>query len=577
VGTRRLLPYVRPYWSWLVVGGALALVVSAADGLIAWLVKPAMDEIFVRRDARMLAALPLGVLAVYVAKGLGRYGQSYLMAVVGERVIAALRRDLYVHLQTMPLAFFQGRHSTDLMARIVVDAGRLARLASEVLVMAFRQIATVAALVVVMVVQEWRLTLLALVAFPLVGLTVRAMGGRLHGINRRSQEEIAALTTLLQEAFAGVKIVKAFGREAHERTRFDRINQRLLALSLRDKRIDELTEPLMEILAALGVMGILWYGGWRVIQGQMTPGALFSFVTATLMLYGPVRKLSRMANLYHQTAPSADRVFEVLALRPAVSDAPDAARLDAFRDRIEFDHVWFQYEDGEMVLKDICLTVRRGEVVALVGMSGGGKSTLTDLVPRFHDVTRGRILVDGTDVRRLTQASLRAHIAIVTQETFLFADTIGGNIAYGKPGATAEEVERAARAAYAHDFIAALPQGYATPVGERGVKLSGGQRQRLALARAFLKDPPILILDEATSELDAESEFIVQRALADLTEGRTVFLIAHRLSTVRLAHRIVVFHEGRIVEHGTHDQLLARDGVYRRLHALQFATAGPGE
>ena len=574
MGIRRLLPYVRPYWSWLLAGAGLALVVSAMDGAIAWLVKPAMDGIFIQREVAMLRLLPLVILAVYVTKGAGRYGQSYLMAAVGERVIAAIRRDLYAHIQAMPLAFFTSRHSADLMARIVVDAGRLARLSSEVLVMAFRQVATVIALVAVMFFQESRLTLLALIAFPLVGLTIRAMGRKLYRINRRTQEQIAALTILIQEAFTGTKIVKAFGREAHEQARFDRINHQLLDLSLKDHRVDELSEPLMEVLAALGVMAILWYGGLRVIQGSMTPGTLFSFVAATLMLYGPVRKLSRIANLYQQTTPSADRIFEVLALRPAVADAPDARTLTEFRDRIEFDHVWFQYEDGEMVLKDICLSVRRGEVVAFVGMSGAGKSTLTDLLPRFHDVTQGRILVDGVDVRQYTQASLRNQIAIVTQETFLFNDTVQANIAYGRPDATREEIEQAASAAHAHEFIVGLPDGYQTLVGERGVKVSGGQRQRIALARAFLKDPAILILDEATSELDAESEFIVQQALSDLTKGRTVLLIAHRLATVRLAHRLTVFHEGRILEEGTHEELLARDGLYRRLHALQFSPTG---
>jgi ATP-binding cassette, subfamily B, bacterial MsbA len=573
---KRLLPYVRPYGVWLVVGGGLAIVVSGMDGAIAWLVKPTMDGIFVRRDLATLKLLPVLILAVYLVKGAARYGQSYMMAAVGERIIAAIRRDLYVHIQAMPLAFFQNRHSADLMARVVVDATRLAKLSSEVLVMAFRQAATIVALLVVMFTQEARLTLLALVAFPLVGLSIRAMGRQLYRINRRTQEQIGALTTLLQEAFTGTKIVKAFGREEHERSRFDRINQRLLELSLKDHRVDELSEPLMEILAAVGVMAILWYGGYRVVQGDMTPGALFSFVTATLMLYGPVRKVSRMANLYQQTMPSADRVFEVLALEPAVADEPGARALPEFRREIEFDHVWFQYDDGEMVLKDITLRVPRGEVLAFVGMSGAGKSTLTDLIPRFHDVTQGRVLVDGTDIRRCTQESLRAQIAIVTQDTFLFNDTIEANIAYGKPGATREEIERAARAAYAHEFITGLPAGYGTLVGERGVKLSGGQRQRIALARAFLKDPAILILDEVTSDLDAESEFMVQQALADLTKDRTVFLIAHRLSTVRLAHRIAVFQEGRIVEEGRHDELLARDGLYRRLHALQFAPAGAG-
>jgi ATP-binding cassette, subfamily B, bacterial MsbA len=574
---KKLLPYVRGYWTWLAAGGLLAIVVSGADGLIAWLVKPAMDEIFIRRDLMMLKLLPLLILGVYVVKGVGRYGQSYLMASVGERVIAALRRDLYAHIQGMPLAFSQTRHSADLMSRVVVDASRLARLSSEVLVMAFRQVCTVIALLAVMVFQEARLTLLALIAFPLVGLTIRAMGQRLYSINRGTQEQISALNTVLQEGLAGTKIVKAFGREAHEQARFDQVNRRLLDLSLKDRRVDELSEPLMEILAALGLMAILWYGGFRVINGAMTPGTLFSFVTATLMLYGPVRKLSRIVNLAQQTTPAAERIFEILSLRPAITDAPDARTLDDFREAIEFDHVWFRYENGEMALKDVCLTVRRGEVVALVGMSGGGKSTLTDLIPRFHDVTEGRILVDGVDVRQYTQASLRSQIAVVTQDTFLFHDSIEANIAYGRSGATFEDIERAARAAYAHDFIIAMPEGYRTMTGERGVKLSGGQRQRITLARAFLKDPPILILDEATSDLDAESEFIVQQALSDLTKGRTVVMIAHRLSTVRLAHRIVVFHEGRLVEEGTHDELLSLDGVYRRLHALQFTPSGAGD
>jgi subfamily B ATP-binding cassette protein MsbA len=567
----RLLGYVRPYGPLLVAGSALALVVAAMDGAIAWLVKPAMDDIFLRRDLRMLQLIPLALLGAYLLKGAARYGQSYLMAWVGERVIARIRRDLYAHIQGMPLSYFSDLHSAELMSRVVNDVGRLARLSSQVLVMALRQIFTIAALLAVMFYREWVLALIAVVVFPFVGVMVRAIGRKLYKINKRTQEKIAELHVVLQEVFAGTKIVKAFGREAHEQERFDRVNERLRALAVKDHRTDEITEPLMEVLGAIGIMGALWYGGYQVIQGHMTPGTFFSFTAAVIMLYGPVRKLSRIANTVQQATASVERVFEVLDTPPAIVDRPGAARLAEFRDRIELDRVSFRYPDGtEPVLREISLTVRRGEVVAFVGLSGAGKSTLMDLIPRFHDVTGGRILVDGHDVRDLTLASLRAQIGVVTQETFLFSDSILYNIAYGRPGAAAEEVERAARLAHAHDFILAQPEGYQTPVGERGVKLSGGQRQRLAIARAFLKDPPILILDEATSDLDAESEFVVQQALADLMKGRTVLVIAHRLSTVRNADRIYVIHDGQVAEVGRHDELLARDGLYRRLHGLQF-------
>jgi subfamily B ATP-binding cassette protein MsbA len=327
----------------------------------------------------------------------------------------------------------------------------------------------------------------------------------------------------------------------------------------------------MEVFAAFGIMGALWYGGHRVIAGQMTPGDFFSFTAALALLYGPVRQLSRIANTVQQSTASVERVFEVLDTPPAIADRPGAAVLTGFRDAIVFDGVGFRYADAEeFVLRDITLTIPKGEVVAFVGMSGAGKSTLLDLLPRFHDVTEGRITIDGHDLRDVSQGSLRALLGVVTQGTFLFSDTIHYNIAYGRPDATMDEIARAARLAHAEEFIAGCPDGYQTLVGERGVRLSGGQRQRLAIARAFLKDPPILILDEATSDLDAESEFMVQQALADLMHGRTVLVIAHRLATVRNADRIVVVHGGRIVEIGRHDELMARDGIYRRLHALQM-------
>src|SRR5262249_16935256 len=390
--------------------------------------------------------------------------------------------------QGMPLSFFTRLHSGELRARIVNDVGRIARLSSLLLVDTIRRLGTIVALLVVMFTREWVLALFATAVFPVLGVAIWALGRRLYGINRQAQRRTGDLFVLLQESFTSTKIVKAFGREAHEQARFERLNAELLRLALKDLRNDQISAPLMEVLAAIGIIGALWYGGFRVIEGHLTPGEFFSFTTAVVLLYRPIREIFRAFNTVQQSLPSVERVFEILDAPPAIVDAPRALALDDFRDRIVFEDVSFRYPGAEQDrLRETSLTIRRGETVAVVGLSGAGKTTLMDLVPRFYDTTAGRITIDGHDLREVTVASLRGLIGVVTQETFLFHETIGYNIAYGKPGASDDDVEHAARLAQAHDFIAALPEGYRTEVGEGGVKLSGGQRQRIAIARAFLK------------------------------------------------------------------------------------------
>ena len=568
----RLVPYLRAHSRTVGAGALCALATGALGGAIAWLVKPVMDGIFISRDVAMLKLVPLAILGVSLVKGAAAYGEGYFIAAASERAVARLRREVYAHIQGMPVSFFISRHSGELQARVVTDVNRVARLFSYLVVDTVRRSGTIVAVVVVMLARSPVLALIAIIIFPALALAVWALGRQLYRINRRTQERIAELFVLLQESFTGAKIVKAFGRESFEQARWDRLNNRMLRLALKDIQIDELSKATMEVLGAFSIVGIVWYAGSLVISGVLTPGEAFSFMAAVALLQRAVRELIRSFNTVQQSLGSVERVFEILDAPPTIVDTPGATSLTGFRDRIVFENVSFRYPGAESdALRDISLTIRRGEKVAFVGLSGSGKTTLMDLLPRLNDVTSGRITVDGADVRQISIASLRSLFGLVTQGTFLFHDTLEYNIAYGKPDATHEEVEAAARRAHAHAFIMALPLGYQTVVGERGIKLSGGQRQRIAIARAFVKSPPILILDEPTSELDAESEAVIQDALSALMEGRTLLVIAHRLRTVKSADRVVVVQDGRIVETGRHTELLARtDGIYRRLASLQL-------
>ena len=568
---KRLLSYTRPYWGRLIAGILLAVVVSIATGAAAWIVKPVMDDIFLSKDTALLKILPIGFILIYTIKGLARYGQSYLMRSIGQKIITRIRNELYEHIQKMPLSFFHNTPSAILMSRITNDVTMLGHVSSQVVADFFRQSFTFFILLGLTFYREWKLATIALVVFPFIGIFIVSIGRKLRVLSRKNQEKMADLNIILQETFTGNKIVKAFGMEEYENKRFMNENRKLYDISMGETKRHEMVSPLMELFGAIGTGLVIWYGGYQVISGATTPGTFFSFMTALIMLYDPIKKISTMNSVVQQSMAAAERVFEMLDTKVDITDNDGAIDIKEFKDRIGFNDVWFQYNSNNgMVLKGINLTIIKGEVVALVGSSGAGKSTLVDMIPRFHDITKGSINIDSHDIRKITLNSLRRQVGIVTQETILFNDTVKNNISYGRVDAGMDEIHKAAESAYAHDFIMEMPSGYDTVIGERGVKLSGGQRQRLSIARAILKNPAILILDEATSSLDTESEKMVQQALENLMKDRTTFVIAHRLSTVLNAGRIVVIDDGRIVETGRHNELLAHGGIYKKLYEMQF-------
>ena len=551
-------------------------VVGAATAAAAYLVKPAMDDIFLDRNEGMLILIPLAVIALYLLKGLCNYGQTVLMSHIGFRIVTDLRNDLYRHILRQPLSFFTKHPTGILISRVTNDVTYLQGAVSEAVTSLLKDSFTLAGLVFVIFWRDWKLAIIASLVFPLAVWPIAQFGRRMRRIAAESQVSMGDLISLLQETITGNRIVKAFGMEEHENRRFARENERQFRLTMKSVTVRAISSPLMEFLGGLGIAAIIFWGGYQVIEGTSTPGTFFSFLAALLMLYEPVKRLTNVNNTIQQGLAGAERIFQVLDTEPGIRNRPGAAELPPIREGISIEGVTFRYEE-DPVLRDVSLKIRAGEAVAFVGMSGGGKTTLVNLIPRFYDVSEGRVAIDGTDIRDVTLESLRAQIGIVTQQTILFNDTVRGNIAYGDVRRSDGDVVRAAMAANAHDFIQRLPQGYDTVIGEQGVKLSGGERQRISIARALLKDAPILILDEATSSLDTESEIEVQDALEKLMRGRTTLVIAHRLSTIRNADRIVALVDGRIVEEGTHESLLEKKGEYFKLHNLQFKDEAQGK
>ena len=563
--------FMRPHLRRILFAFLLMGLAAASTAGRAWLMEPVLDRIFVAREGSLLLLIAGGALALALVKGLADYGEAVLMTRVGQRVIADVQIALFARLMRADLSYFHAHPSGTLISRFTSDAALLRSAAANVLVGIGKDAVTVVFLVGVMFYQDWFLALVSFFVFPLAIRPIVAIGRRIRRVTANAQTEIGEFTTLLSQTFQGARHVKAYGMEQYEERRAAGLIERLFALIDRGTRTRSRASPMMEALGGTAIAVVILYGGHQVISGARTPGALFSFITALLLAYQPLKSLANLNASLQEGLAAAQRIFEVLDVEPKIRDMPGARPLQIAGGEIRFDNVRFGYLPGTAAIDDLSLTIPAGQTVALVGPSGAGKSTMLNLIPRFFDIDSGSIAIDGQDVRRVTIASLRRAIALVAQEVSLFDDTVHANIAYGRFGASAAEIEEAARAAAADGFVRELPQGYDTMVGEHGVRLSGGQRQRIAIARAMLKNAPILLLDEATSALDSESERQVQRALNTLIRGRTTLVIAHRLSTIQGADLICVVDRGQIVETGRHPELLARGGLYARLYAMQFA------
>ncbi len=571
---RRLLVFVKPHWRPLTLAGAILVFNSVIGLAMPWVAQRLVDTALTQADFVTLNRALAALLLISVAQALMGFGQTYLIGRVGERVVANLRTALYEHVHRMPLSFFASTRVGELTSRLSNDVATIQEAVTSTILNLVSQTLVLVGGIAIILVMSWQLTLVILAVVPLAILGILLLGRIVRRLSKQVQDNLADLTATAEEALAGVRIVKSFAREPYEVARYgDRVEQ-LYRTSMARVKVRAIVTPIIGFLAFATIAIVLWVGGRLVIAGQLTPGQLVAFLLYTIMVASPIGIFTALYSQFQQAIGASDRIFDLLDTPPEMRDDPDAQLLPPIMGEVRFEGVTFDYGDyaeARVVLRDIDLVASPGQVVALVGPSGAGKTTLANLIPRFYDPTAGHITIDGHDVRHVQVRSLREQIGIVPQETALFSGSVRDNIRYGKLDATQEEIEAAARAANAHDFITTLAQGYDTLVGERGVKLSGGQRQRVAIARAILKNPRILILDEATSSLDTESEQAVQEALDRLMRDRTTFVIAHRLSTIVNADRIVVLEGGKIVEQGAHAALLTREnGLYRRMVALQF-------
>ena len=567
---QRLYRYLRPYlFPYVVLLAVAMLVLAGANAGIPFIIKRFLDQLVNLKRVGGLHELSILLAGLFLLRALGNFVNDYLSAYIQQKLVLDIRADLNESLQRQSLSFFNRTPTGMMVSRVISDVNVVVAGLTEGAFSIWSDGVSMIALIVTAFYMDWQLALIMLVGFPIgVGPVVR-FSRRVRKETKNAQKQLGGLQALLQETFQGNRVVKAFGMEDYERGRFNTELRRLFRIYMRVARIKAFTGPLIEAMGAFAVVAVVWYATSSLMAGTRTLGSFAGFFTTMILVYDPFKGLSKSNNTIQAGLAAAERVFEMMDEPSDVPDDPAAVEIPSGPLGIRFDHVSFRY-GVEWVLHDINLEVGAGKVIALVGMSGGGKSTIADLIPRFYDVQEGRVAINGVDIRRIKLASLRSQIGLVTQATFLFNDTVRANIAYGSTDRDPERIVKAARLANAHDFILRLPQGYDTVVGELGVRLSGGERQRIAIARALLKDAPILVLDEATSSLDSEAERSVQEALEVLMENRTTLVIAHRLSTVRRADRIIVVEHGRIVEQGTHDELFARDGEYRKLYDLQF-------